>query len=477
MSIIVRCECEKQFRAKDEHAGKRAKCPACGRVLVIPASGASPTPQPPTSRTRAAQTCVVCGEQVPADELTHQEGQNICKDCHGKARPADSRAGDCGAPIWAATEAECWVKQAGRQSADGDTDAPEEVGKAGRREDQSDSLFQFFPALARRFPTLAGVLRIAFFIFLITVVGPTVCHVFRGPRGRSRPEQAQSIQSVIGLLPADGIYTASAGSGGSYRDPIHGFFECEPPPGFKIRERRDKASLTIAAGNPRAGETIPRSWVELRRGDFYVSVIARKTFATTIEEDFEFVLKGLEDFGATIHRSRFVTVDGVKAGECLYSIRGMVVLLLKYKKNGLDHAFTVECPLGEFVGWHEELLAFLRSYTSLQPKPRGAETKPTAEAGWGPLRGPFWGETLNRMVRTADPTVLDRALGGLPQRFVRAAVRAPLRDGFGQRASKGRPPILSRTPPPKVTRGRLDLHRQPRILTGGGVAPGRRENG
>ncbi len=36
MAIKVACQCGKTFTAKSEHAGKRAKCPACGRVLAIP---------------------------------------------------------------------------------------------------------------------------------------------------------------------------------------------------------------------------------------------------------------------------------------------------------------------------------------------------------------------------------------------------------------------------------------------------------
>ena len=35
MSIIVRCACGKQFRARDEFAGKAARCPACGATLQI----------------------------------------------------------------------------------------------------------------------------------------------------------------------------------------------------------------------------------------------------------------------------------------------------------------------------------------------------------------------------------------------------------------------------------------------------------
>ncbi len=36
MSIAVACACGKRFKAKDEYAGKRAKCPACGQPLTIP---------------------------------------------------------------------------------------------------------------------------------------------------------------------------------------------------------------------------------------------------------------------------------------------------------------------------------------------------------------------------------------------------------------------------------------------------------
>jgi DNA-directed RNA polymerase subunit RPC12/RpoP len=36
MAIKVACACGKKLSVKDEHAGKRVKCPACGSVLVIP---------------------------------------------------------------------------------------------------------------------------------------------------------------------------------------------------------------------------------------------------------------------------------------------------------------------------------------------------------------------------------------------------------------------------------------------------------
>ena len=36
MTIEITCECGKRLRTKDEHAGKRVKCPACGRPLLLP---------------------------------------------------------------------------------------------------------------------------------------------------------------------------------------------------------------------------------------------------------------------------------------------------------------------------------------------------------------------------------------------------------------------------------------------------------
>ena len=37
MAITVTCQCGKTLKAKDESAGKRAKCPGCGAILTIQA--------------------------------------------------------------------------------------------------------------------------------------------------------------------------------------------------------------------------------------------------------------------------------------------------------------------------------------------------------------------------------------------------------------------------------------------------------
>jgi hypothetical protein len=36
MPITVACQCGKRFKAADQHAGKRTKCPGCGQPLTIP---------------------------------------------------------------------------------------------------------------------------------------------------------------------------------------------------------------------------------------------------------------------------------------------------------------------------------------------------------------------------------------------------------------------------------------------------------
>lgn len=46
MAIEVKCDCGALFQAKDEWAGRRAKCPKCGRVLTVPDRQAALPPVP-----------------------------------------------------------------------------------------------------------------------------------------------------------------------------------------------------------------------------------------------------------------------------------------------------------------------------------------------------------------------------------------------------------------------------------------------
>src|SRR4051794_2969699 len=47
MPIQAVCACGKRFNVKEEHAGKRGKCPGCGAAVVIPA--------PPVQQARPRQ--------------------------------------------------------------------------------------------------------------------------------------------------------------------------------------------------------------------------------------------------------------------------------------------------------------------------------------------------------------------------------------------------------------------------------------
>lgn len=88
MAIIVTCTCGKQFKVKEELAGKRGKCAACGRVLSVPTLAPSVDPETPSpSPLRACPTCrvdlqpnaVIClncghdlrtGKQVPQSKFS-----------------------------------------------------------------------------------------------------------------------------------------------------------------------------------------------------------------------------------------------------------------------------------------------------------------------------------------------------------------------------------------------------------------------
>src|SRR6516165_1472132 len=60
MAIKVACPgCGKKLRARDRHAGRRSKCPACGGAIEVPVAVAvaanGPAPHRPSRRSAAAQ--------------------------------------------------------------------------------------------------------------------------------------------------------------------------------------------------------------------------------------------------------------------------------------------------------------------------------------------------------------------------------------------------------------------------------------
>jgi hypothetical protein len=76
MSISLSCpKCQKQFKAKDEWAGKRLKCPSCSTVITVPTvDGEAMAPQP-SAAAAEAPTCPKC------KALMSSPGAVICIDC------------------------------------------------------------------------------------------------------------------------------------------------------------------------------------------------------------------------------------------------------------------------------------------------------------------------------------------------------------------------------------------------------------
>jgi hypothetical protein len=73
MPILATCPCGKKYQLKDEFAGRRAKCPACGRVFQIPGrqSAAGTAAVPPESEgappvSRMGRTAVFVGLSATA---------------------------------------------------------------------------------------------------------------------------------------------------------------------------------------------------------------------------------------------------------------------------------------------------------------------------------------------------------------------------------------------------------------------------
>ncbi len=94
MPITVECGgCTKRFRANDQHAGKRGKCPSCGAVIHVP----EPTPPPPSSSTlarlldeemipsAALSKCPSCSQALPA-------GAALCVQCGHDLRTGEKLA-------------------------------------------------------------------------------------------------------------------------------------------------------------------------------------------------------------------------------------------------------------------------------------------------------------------------------------------------------------------------------------------------
>lgn len=345
MLIVVQCsKCGAVNKARREHAGKRAKCLRCGTMLVIRETGLHTAQQV----RRPTQNQGV--EKAASPSASRGSGSELSSNHAPEAIPARNTAIQ------------------GRRRVQGQPaptpGPPSQPDTSKSSSPPNTNPFQFFPGVEKKQPELAGCLSTVVLLLLITVVWPFVRHVF-SPKSRvSRPVSA-TVAQAAGPLPEDGVYSAVQGSGGRYRDPIHGFFELQPPAGFEVIERREKSQLAITVG-PHAGRTVPRSWIAFRKGNVEIAVISRTTFSP-FAGDFQVVLTALrEKLGsAAIDRHRFITIDGARGGEILATAQNMRILMIKYKKGTLDHAITITCPVAEFPEHASTFGGLLRSYRGL----------------------------------------------------------------------------------------------------------------
>ena len=108
MAIVVVCTCGKQFKVKEELAGKRGKCTACGRVLSVPTAPALEHEKASPSDQRACPTCrkalqpnaVICpncGHDLrTGKQLPHAESSALAAPSRPPAKAlASSAALDC----------------------------------------------------------------------------------------------------------------------------------------------------------------------------------------------------------------------------------------------------------------------------------------------------------------------------------------------------------------------------------------------
>ena len=222
MLMVVQCNhCGAANKARREDTGKRAKCRHCGTILVIREARRHAQQGHPTEGPRMQE-----GGYPPAD---HDNGSASSSGRDRAITPARTAAvrGDQRVQMRAAPA----------------TTRPQSSAQQGSGSPSSSDPCQRSPGLAKGEPQQARPFNPVLFVIFITLVVPTLRWYFSSRRPHRAPAVTKTdfspgrLDSVPSLsetkqptdwLPADGIYSAAEGSGGSHRDPIHGFFGLQP---------------------------------------------------------------------------------------------------------------------------------------------------------------------------------------------------------------------------------------------------------
>jgi hypothetical protein len=76
MPISVVCDCGKEFKVKDETAGKKVRCPACQTVLTVPAAEEEEAPRPKPGKKAAAFEDLDDGNEVVSRKGGKKKGSS-----------------------------------------------------------------------------------------------------------------------------------------------------------------------------------------------------------------------------------------------------------------------------------------------------------------------------------------------------------------------------------------------------------------
>ena len=74
MPIEIYCACGKKLRARDESAGKKVKCPACGKSVPVPGTSSEGTPM----RARGKRTRIWVPPATALPSLVAITDEELC---------------------------------------------------------------------------------------------------------------------------------------------------------------------------------------------------------------------------------------------------------------------------------------------------------------------------------------------------------------------------------------------------------------